>query len=82
MHHSAVAVNASCLRRSVGGVPLGGWPHERDTRLTGGCVRLVAASARMWHLIRLHRVASWLHLVHDLWGCSCPGRGRLQGRLL
>lgn len=29
----------------------------RDTRLAWGCVAGVAAGARMWRLIRLHRVA-------------------------
>ena len=41
-------------------------------QLTWGCVAWVAAGARMWRLVWLHRVAFWLHLVHDSWGCSCP----------
>jgi hypothetical protein len=81
MHHSAVAVNAACLRRSAGGVSLGGWLDERDTRLTWEYITWVAAAARMWHLIRLHRVPVLLRLVHDLRGCSCQEQGWLRGRL-
>jgi hypothetical protein len=33
----------------------------------------------MCHLIWLHRVPVSLRLVHDPWGCSCPGRGKAAG---
>ena len=38
MHHSAVAVNARRLQWSVEACPRGGWPRDRDTRLTWGWV--------------------------------------------
>ena len=81
MQVSGIASDASfgsCCERGLPapqgrGVPLGGWLRERDTRLTWEYMTWVAAAARMWHLIRLHRVPVLLLLVHDLRGCSCQG---------
>src|ERR1700689_4085119 len=78
MHHLAFRVDACCLRGSVWAWRGAGWLHDRNTRLAWGYIVPVAAGARMWHLIWLHRVAVWLLLVHDSGGAGvrdAEGRG-------